>query len=43
MPPEEIAYRMSEFINKAQLKKLGEELRGNGYGAYLLEIVEKEK
>ncbi|MFN8404182.1 MAG: hypothetical protein U0V48_11590 [Anaerolineales bacterium] len=36
--PEEIAYRMG-FINKAQLKTLGEELRGNSYGAYLLEIV----
>ena len=40
--PEEIAYRMN-FINRAQLRKLGEELRGNSYGEYLLEIVEKEK
>ncbi len=39
--PEEIAYRMG-FINKAQLKKLGEELRGNSYGEYLLDIAEKE-
>lgn len=40
--PEEIAYRMG-FITKAQLRKLGEALRGNSYGEYLLEIVEKEK
>lgn len=40
--PEEIAYRMG-FINKVQLRKLGEEMRGNSYGEYLLEIVEKEK
>lgn len=40
--PEEIAYRMG-FINKEQLQKLGEALRGNTYGEYLLEIVEKEK
>lgn len=40
--PEEIAYRMG-FINKDQLQKLGEALRGNSYGEYLLEIVEKEK
>ena len=40
--PEEIAYRMS-FINREQLRKLGEALRGNSYGDYLLEIVEKEK
>lgn len=40
--PEEIAYRMG-FINKEQLQKLGEALRGNRYGDYLLEIVEKEK
>lgn len=39
--PEEIAYRMG-FINKEQLQKLGEALRGNSYGEYLLEIVEKE-
>ncbi len=40
--PEEIAYRMG-FINKDQLQKLGEALRGNSYGEYLLEIVDKEK
>jgi glucose-1-phosphate thymidylyltransferase len=40
--PEEISYRMG-FINKEQLRRLGEALRGNGYGEYLLEIVEKGK
>ncbi len=40
--PEEIAFRMG-FINREQLRKLGDELRGNSYGEYLLEIVEKEK
>jgi glucose-1-phosphate thymidylyltransferase len=38
--PEEIAYRMG-FINREQLQKLGEALRGNSYGEYLLEIAKK--
>jgi glucose-1-phosphate thymidylyltransferase len=38
--PEEIAYRMG-FINRDQLKKLGEALRGNNYGEYILEIARK--
>jgi glucose-1-phosphate thymidylyltransferase len=35
--PEEIAFRMG-FINREQLLKLGQELSGNGYGKYILEI-----
>ena len=35
---EEIAYRM-KYIDKAQLKKLAEPLKKNGYGQYLLELV----
>ncbi|HXF85982.1 MAG TPA: glucose-1-phosphate thymidylyltransferase RfbA [Anaerolineales bacterium] len=35
--PEEIAYRMG-FISKEQLRKLGEALAGNSYGAYLLSL-----
>lgn len=39
--PEEIAYRMG-YISKDQLRTLGQALSGNGYGKYLLEIIEKE-
>ena len=35
--PEEIAYRMG-FIDREQLLKLGQELSGNGYGEYILEV-----
>ena len=35
---EEIAYRM-KYIDKAQLKKLAEPLKKNGYGQYLLKLV----
>jgi glucose-1-phosphate thymidylyltransferase len=35
--PEEIAYRMG-FITREQLLKLGEELSGNGYGKYILDL-----
>jgi glucose-1-phosphate thymidylyltransferase len=38
--PEEIAYRM-KYIDRAQLQKLGEELSGNSYGEYVLEIARK--
>ena len=38
--PEEIAYRM-EYIDKAQLQKLGEGLSGNSYGEYILDIARK--
>ncbi len=38
--PEEIAFRMG-FIDRDQLKKLGEALRGNNYGEYILEIARK--
>ncbi len=38
--PEEIAFRMG-FITRDQLKKLGEALRGNNYGEYILEIARK--
>jgi glucose-1-phosphate thymidylyltransferase len=34
---EEIAFKKG-FINKAQLIKLGEELKNNQYGQYLLKI-----
>jgi glucose-1-phosphate thymidylyltransferase len=40
--PEEIAYRM-EYIDLEQVKRLAEPMRDNGYGRYLLEIVESEK
>lgn len=39
--PEEVAYRMG-FINKEQLSLLGEKLRQNGYGDYLLQLLEEE-
>jgi glucose-1-phosphate thymidylyltransferase len=38
--PEEIAYRMG-YIDREQLRKLGEALTGNGYGEYLLEVLAK--
>ncbi|HFQ81092.1 MAG TPA: glucose-1-phosphate thymidylyltransferase [Desulfobacterales bacterium] len=38
---EEIAYRMC-YINLAQLSRLAEALSKNGYGRYLLQIVEEE-
>ncbi len=38
--PEEIAFRMG-FIDREQLQKLGEELRGNSYGEYILDIARK--
>ncbi|MDC0553799.1 glucose-1-phosphate thymidylyltransferase RfbA [Flavobacteriaceae bacterium] len=37
---EEIAYRM-EYIDAEQVKKLAQPLRKNGYGKYLLNIIEK--
>ncbi len=37
---EEIAYRMG-FIDNAQLKSLGEELKKSGYGQYILQIAEE--
>lgn len=37
--PEEIAYRMG-YITKEQLRKLGRELAGNSYGAYILNLVD---
>ncbi len=39
--PEEVAYRMG-FINKEQLRALGEKLRHNGYGDYLLQLLNEE-
>jgi len=39
--PEEIAFRMG-FIDREQLKKLGEELSTNSYGKYLLEVAQNE-
>jgi len=38
---EEIAYRM-RYIDKDQLRRLGDELADNQYGRYLLKIVEQE-
>ena len=38
--PEEIAYRMG-YIDAEQLRSLAEPLRGNGYGQYLLQILEE--
>ncbi|NWG33895.1 MAG: glucose-1-phosphate thymidylyltransferase RfbA [Chloroflexi bacterium] len=35
--PEEIAYRM-KFIDRAQLLKLGQQLSGNSYGKYILDL-----
>ncbi|MBI5510704.1 MAG: glucose-1-phosphate thymidylyltransferase RfbA [Deltaproteobacteria bacterium] len=40
--PEEVAYRMG-FIDKPQLKKLGEALTKSEYGGYLLEIANEER
>jgi len=37
---EEIAYRM-KYIDKAQLKKLAEPLKKNGYGQYLLKLAKE--
>ena len=37
---EEIAYRM-KYINAAQVKKLAEPLKKNGYGQYLLKIIKE--
>lgn len=39
--PEEIAYRMG-YINSEQLMELASELRKNGYGDYLLRILQEE-
>ena len=36
--PEEIAWRMG-FIDSAQLLRLGEKMKGNGYGQYLIGLV----
>jgi glucose-1-phosphate thymidylyltransferase len=38
--PEEIAYRM-KYIDKTQLQRLGEQLSGNSYGEYILDISRK--
>jgi len=38
--PEEIAYRM-KYIDKTQLRKLGEQLSGNSYGEYILDIAKE--
>ncbi|HHH36338.1 MAG TPA: glucose-1-phosphate thymidylyltransferase [Gammaproteobacteria bacterium] len=40
--PEEIAYRMG-YIDAGQLKRLAEPMRNNGYGQYLLGLVEGGK
>jgi len=37
--PEEIAYRM-DYIDKARLEALGHELGKNGYGQYLLKLLD---
>jgi glucose-1-phosphate thymidylyltransferase len=39
---EEIAFRMG-YIDRAQLARLAEPLRKNGYGQYLLQILEEEQ
>ena len=39
--PEEIAWRMG-YINAEQLKRLAESLRQNGYGQYLISILNRE-
>jgi glucose-1-phosphate thymidylyltransferase len=39
---EEIAFRMG-YIDKAQLARLAEPLRKNGYGQYLLQILDEEQ
>jgi glucose-1-phosphate thymidylyltransferase len=38
--PEEIAYRM-KYIDRMQLQRLGEQLSGNSYGEYILDIARK--
>ena len=38
--PEEVAYRMG-FIDKTRLRQLGEDLRHNGYGDYLLQLADE--
>ncbi len=38
--PEEIAYRMG-YISKAQLRALGETMKGNQYGQYLLRLADQ--
>ena len=38
---EEIAYRMG-YINRNQLKKLGNQMSNNSYGKYLLEISDND-
>ena len=38
--PEEIAYRMG-YIDAAQVEKLAEPLKKNGYGQYLLELLKE--
>jgi glucose-1-phosphate thymidylyltransferase len=38
--PEEIAYRMG-YIDAAQLERLGRALAKNGYGRYLLRLLEE--
>ena len=40
--PEEIAYRM-KFIDAAALERLGHELRGSDYGAYLRRVLDEDK
>ncbi len=40
--PEEIAWRMG-FINETQLERLGQKLNKNGYGKYLLQILDQER
>ena len=40
--PEEVAYRMG-FISTDQLQRLGQSLRQNGYGEYLLQLLEDEQ
>jgi len=40
--PEEVAYRMG-FIDANQLRRDAEPMKHNGYGQYLLRIIEKEK
>ena len=39
--PEEVAYRMG-FIDREQLRTLGETLKHNGYGEYLLQLFAEE-
>lgn len=39
--PEEVAYRMG-FIDREQLRALGETLKHNGYGEYLLQLFAEE-